>query len=164
VLPALQIAQFAARLARKANHDTEAFLSALNEALHSEFQREIREHGAPQPPEVTLQRRCSACRDLAVLFMLVCRTEGIAARFVSGYQARAEIERERRYMHSWPEVYIPGGGWRGFDPVHGTAVGDAHVALAASREASGAAPIEGTYFGPGDTSRMSVEPKIDVGP
>jgi transglutaminase-like putative cysteine protease len=57
-----------------------------------------------------------------------------------------------------------GGGWRGFDPVHGTAVGDAHVALAASREASGAAPVEGTYFGPGETSRMSVELKIDVGP
>jgi transglutaminase-like putative cysteine protease len=161
--PAMQVAQFAARLAKTADHDTLAFLNTLNAALHGEFRREIREHGAPQPPEVTLERRCGACRDLAVLFMAVCRTEGIAARFVSGYQARPEIERARRYMHSWPEVYIPGGGWRGFDPSHGTAVGDAHVALAASREASGAAPVEGIYFGQGDTSRLHVELKIDAG-
>jgi transglutaminase-like putative cysteine protease len=109
-----------------------AFLAALNDTLRNDFEREIRERGEPQTPQVTLVWGRDACRDLAVLFMAVCRVQGITARFVSGDQARAETHRDRRYLIDWPEVYLPGGGRCGFDPSHGTAVAGAHVPVAAA--------------------------------
>jgi transglutaminase-like putative cysteine protease len=152
--PAARVTELAAQLARRAERDTLAFLNELNELLHRDFQREIRPTGPPQPPEVTLKRGGGACRDVAVLFMTICRLQGIAARFVSGYQARAETERPRRYLHAWPEVYLPGGGWRGYDPSHGCAVADAHVAVAAACHSGDAAPIEGSFYGSGASSSL----------
>jgi transglutaminase-like putative cysteine protease len=152
--PSAKVITLAMQLARRNSRNTLAFLNDLNDMLHGDFEREIRPSGPPQPPEVTLERGRGACRDLAVLFITICRLEGIAARFVSGYQARAETERPRRYLHAWPEVYLPGGGWRGYDPSHGSAVANAHVAVAAACSAADAAPIEGSFYGSGATSGL----------
>jgi transglutaminase-like putative cysteine protease len=162
--PAQQVVRLASGLSARTGRNTMGFLAALNDTLHNDFEREIREHGEPQTPQVTLARGRGACRDLAALFMAVCRAQGIAARFVSGYQARAETHRDRRYLHAWPEVYIPGGGWRGFDPSHGTAVAGAHVAVAAACSPVGAAPVEGTFFGDGVSCEMTFDLKIHTNP
>jgi transglutaminase-like putative cysteine protease len=82
-----------------------------------------------------------------VLFAAACRVPGLAVRFVSGYQARSERPDGKRYMHAWPEVHLPGGGWRGFDPTHGTEVGDAHVAVAAAADPQGVSSLSGSYVG-----------------
>ena len=47
-------------------------------------------------------------------------------------------------LHAWAEVYVPGGGWRGFDPTLGLAVGDRHIALAAAVDPKQAATVSGT--------------------
>lgn len=162
--PAPEIVQLAASIARQSEHNTLAFLGTLNDRLHSEFKREIRDQGPPQNPELTLAQGKGACRDLAVLFIAICRTQGIAARFVSGYQAHPETPGKRRYLHAWPEVYIPGGGWRGYDPGHGEAVADGHIALAAACMATRATPIDGCFYGDGVHSEMSVDLKIQTSP
>ena len=162
--PPARVTALAAQLARRADRDTLAFLNELNELLHRDFEREIRPTGAPQPPEVTLARGRGACRDLAVLFMAICRLEGIAARFVSGYQARAETAHPRRYLHAWPEVYLPGGGWRGYDSSHGCPVADAHVAVAAACQNADAAPIEGSFYGTGTSSQIDFRLGISTRP
>ena len=82
-------------------------------------------------PARTLAASRGSCRDVAVLFIDACRSLGVAARFVSGYQ-EGEATQDRREMHAWVEVYIPGAGWRGYDPTHGLAVADRHIAVAAS--------------------------------
>jgi len=133
-------------LVRESQGDPLQFLQALNAYIYTNIQREIRDLGLPQTPQQTLTRHCGACRDLAVLFMTLCRAQGFAARFVSGYQAKAEVEHGQRYMHAWPEVYVPGVGWRGYDPTHATRVQDAHVAVTTSHTSTGAAPVEGSYY------------------
>jgi transglutaminase-like putative cysteine protease len=105
-----------------------------------------REQGPPWPAERTLRERRGACRDLAVLFNDVCRFVGFPARFVSGYQVDVP-EEARPELHAWSEVYLPGAGWRGFDPSQGLAVADRHVPLAASRTPWMASPTSGTYRG-----------------
>lgn len=129
------------------SQDGLAFIDDLTRFLHRHFEREIRDEGAARPPEETLRLGRGACRDLTVLFLEVCRCWGWAARFVSGYQARGHPGASRRHMHAWPEVYLPGTGWRGFDPTHGLMVGETHVALAAAADPADAAPIEGSFQG-----------------
>ena len=89
-----------------------------------------------------------------------CRSLGIAARFVSGYQAHAESQDGRRHLHAWPEVFLPGLGWRGFDATHGTVVNDGHVALCAAPEQSATMPIEGGFFGDGITAALDYHVQI----
>ncbi len=135
------------------------FLEALNGEIHARFEPAVREHGAPMSPAETLASRAAACRDLAVLFMACCRTVGIAARFVSGYQEQGNSS-EKRYMHAWAEVYIPGGGWRGYDPTQGLCISDRHVAVAAAADAENAAPIRGAFRG--DAVAWPIEAEISI--
>jgi transglutaminase-like putative cysteine protease len=149
-----------ARGLRAESKDARDFVRRLNELLHRTIAREIRDTGAPQAPEETLRLGRGACRDLTVLFIAACRSEGLAARFVSGYQQGREGQ-PRRYMHAWPEVYLSGGGWRGFDPTHGAAVTDGHVALAAAACPADAAPVDGHFWGD-SPSVLATEVRIDV--
>jgi transglutaminase-like putative cysteine protease len=140
------VQEFARLVADRAAAGTMAFLTELNRALFDDFGHVVREEGASHPPDETLRAGAGTCRDLAVLFCAVCRSAGLAARFVSGYEREASFQ-ERAYMHAWAEVYLPGGGWRGYDPSQGLAVSTSHVAVAAAADPRLAAPISGSYRG-----------------
>jgi transglutaminase-like putative cysteine protease len=129
-----------------ADHGSTAdFLNALNQLIYSSCTYLLRVDGLPWPPSLTWSKRSGSCRDLAVLFMEVCRSVGLAARFVSGYEAG--VEAEERYLHAWAEVFLPGAGWRGYDPTHGLVVADDHVVLAAAPSQQQTMPIEGHVRG-----------------
>ena len=66
-------------------------------------------------------------------------------------------------LHAWAEVYIPGGGWRGFDPTLGLAVADKHIVLAAAATPKRAAPVSGTLKFTGDAStQLETDIRIDL--
>ena len=136
------VLELAQEIDLEVNGDTIAFLSALNQRLYESCDYITRETGEPWPAGVTWRRKQGSCRDLAILFMDICRSMGLATRFVSGYQ-EGDVEQDNRDLHAWAEVYLPGGGWRGYDPTHGLAVSDRHVALAASSFPSYAAAVTG---------------------
>jgi len=140
------VTEFARVAADRTGNRIMPFLMELNRILHEELRYEAREEGAAHPPEATLDARAGSCRDLAVLFCALSRSAGLAARFVSGYESEAALH-ERAYMHAWAEVYLPGGGWRGYDPSQGLAVSTSHVAVAAAADPRLAAPISGSYRG-----------------
>jgi len=158
-----QVDELGRRLAERGGGRIDGFLEMLTTHLHTSIQREIRERGDPQSPADTLARGVGACRDLAVLFNAVCRSQGIAARFVSGYQS-GDPDQQHRHLHAWPEVYLPGGGWRGYDPTHGLAVADQHVAVAASWLPTGAAPVSGSIRGDGAVATLDFEIQLTTGP
>ena len=118
------------------------FLARLTETIHRRFKVVHRAKGSPWPPATTIEQRQGACRDLAVLWIDVCRSVGLAARFVSGYQ-EGDDEQGTKDLHAWAEVYIPGAGWRGFDPTNGLAVTDRHVTVDL-----GVHPVEDLVAGP----------------
>ena len=155
------VTAFAAELSLAVERDTLRFLDQLNRQLFADFSHIHRDTGAPQSPAHTLQSRRGACRDLAVLFVDCCRAEGIAARFASGYQ-KGDLQSERRHLHAWPEVYLPGGGWRGFDPTHGVPVADSHVTIAAAAHPRDTMPVTGSFYGEGATSKFDFSLKIQV--
>jgi transglutaminase-like putative cysteine protease len=98
-----------------------------------------------------------SCRDFTVLYMALCRSLGLACRFVSGYHiAESQAEAE---LHAWAEVYLPGAGWRGFDPTYGVAVQENHIALSASPYPEFCLPISGHYKG---LANSKLETKIQI--
>ncbi len=121
------------------------FLTRLNQHLYATIDRHIRPTGDAQSPQDTLSTMRGACRDITELFLALCRAQGIAARFVSGYQFAADTPDGQRHLHAWPEVYLPGHGWQGYDPTHGTAVGDGHVALCRAPGQLATMPVEGGF-------------------
>lgn len=131
--------------------DAPDFLSQLGGHLAAGIEAEVRLEGDPLPPSETLERGKGSCRDVAVLFADVCRSVGLAARFVSGYQ-EGDPDIAEKYLHAWSEVYLSGVGWRGYDPTLGLAVSDRHLVLATGPSAYAAAPTEGSYRGAADSS------------
>ena len=140
------VVEFAHSMAQAAGGRTMPFLAVLNRNLYDGWRQVVRPSGPPSPSAATLDSREGSCRDLAVLFCDACRAVGIAARFVSGYE-RATAGNDHPYMHAWAEVYLPGGGWRGYDPARGLAVAEDHVAVAAAAAPALAAPVSGTFRG-----------------
>ena len=146
-----EIGHWAGELSASVDWQTQPFLLKLCEVINQEYTTECRFVGDAYSPTKTFNEKRGACRDLAALFMDACRTQGLAARFVSGYV----YEPNRTHgseLHAWAEVYLPGGGWRGYDPTLGIAVADAHIPVAAGPEPEWAAPTEGCYIGTGDSS------------
>lgn len=137
-------------------HSTTAFLTELNDRIYQNCGYQLRESGAPLPPGITWRSKQGSCRDYAVLFMEVCRAAGIATRFVSGYQ-EGDADSRDRHLHAWAEAYLPGAGWRGYDPTQGLVVADRHIPLVASSSATGTTPVSGALKTIGATSEMNYE-------
>lgn len=137
--------QLAQEIYQEVTGNTISFLSVLNQRIYDNCEYIVRDTGEPWFPGTTWQSKRGSCRDFTVLFMEVCRAIGLGARFVSGYQ-EGDPNQEQRDLHAWAEVYLPGAGWRGYDPTLGLAVADRHIALAASPSPTYAAPISGTVL------------------
>jgi transglutaminase-like putative cysteine protease len=80
--------------------------------------------------------------------METARHLGFAARFVSGYLHAAPSTVNFGSTHAWAEVYLPGAGWKGFDPTLGEIVGTSHFAVAVARLPESVPPIAGSFVGP----------------
>ncbi|MEO1002855.1 MAG: transglutaminase family protein [Cyanobacteria bacterium J06638_7] len=155
------VRDLAHQLLSQAGAEPLAFLHALNHHLHHHIAPEIRELGEAHSPEITLRSGRGACRDQTLLFLAVARSQDLAGRFVSGYQDRSALETAERHLHAWPEVYLPGLGWLGFDPTRGIPAGAGHVAVAAARDPTGAMPVAGSFSGSA-SSRLSYAVRIDA--
>jgi transglutaminase-like putative cysteine protease len=125
-------------------------LLGLNEAVSTEFGYARREEPGIQPPAETLATRGGSCRDFALLFMEAARQLGLAARYVSGYLCSMDDDQPdiaSNSTHAWAEVFLPGAGWKGFDPTAGILAAGLHVRIAATRNPAQATPIRGSYLG-----------------
>ena len=89
------------------------------------------------------------CQDYAHLALGALRSAGIPARYVSGYihpSPDAVVgDVAEGQSHAWVEAWL--GCWCGFDPTHGTGVGERHVVVARGRDYADVAPLKGVYHG-----------------
>ena len=127
---------------------TFTLLDRVNRGIAGRFFYQMREEPGVQPPALTLARSSGSCRDFAALFMEACRHLGLASRFVSGYLYAAATEAGNASTHAWAEVYLPGAGWKGFDPTSGEVTGNRHIAVAVARHPEAVPPVAGDYIGP----------------
>ncbi|KUG28775.1 protein containing transglutaminase-like domain, putative cysteine protease [hydrocarbon metagenome] len=141
-------------LAADCGHVPVEFLSRLTDWLYRNVRVEARQEAGVWEPARTLALSRGACRDVTLVFLEVCRQAGLPARYVSGYQA-GDADQDQRDLHAWPEVYLPGAGWRGYDPTLGLAVAEAHLALCAAHHHELCMPLAGTFRGTGVTALLS---------
>ncbi len=135
------------------------FLLALCERIRRGFTYLIRENGDPWPVERTLEEKKGSCRDLVALFISVCRSTGLACRHVSGYTFNEDQDFAHN-LHAWAEVYVPGGGWRGYDPSAGLAVANHHVTLATGAEHELISPVSGSFYADRVATRLEFSVNI----
>lgn len=112
-----------------------------------------------QLPCKTLALGTGSCRDFAVFMMEAARHWGFGSRFVTGCIQMGEGQHGA--THAWTEIYIPGAGWRGFDPTNNKPAGTEHVSVAVAREHESASPLSGSWSGPPDAwDRMEVSVQV----
>lgn len=133
-----------------------ALLQRLCVHIQQKLVYQLREEPGVQSVEDTLSIGSGSCRDSAYLFMEAARHLGLAARFVSGYLKAEPSAFNYGSTHAWAEVFLPGAGWKGFDPTLGLVVGADHTAVAVARLPESIPPVAGSFIGPPATS-------LDVG-
>jgi transglutaminase-like putative cysteine protease len=136
-------------------------LRQLNEHIYRTFRYQARDEPGVQSPSQTLEKSSGSCRDFATLFIEACRCLGLGARFVSGYILSGGAIGAGASTHAWAEVYLPGGGWKGFDPTLGLLTTSQHVPVAVSRHPENAMPISGSFTGP-KSAFLNVEVSVRV--
>lgn len=135
---------------------TYALLQRINEQIPRTLTYRMREEPGVQGAGETLALGMGSCRDFANLFMEAARLLGLPARFVSGYLHVEPAGPQGGSTHAWAEVYLPGAGWKGFDPTHGELVGAKHIAVAVAHLPEAVPPVAGSYLGPPDAGHLEV--------
>jgi hypothetical protein len=75
---------------------------------------------ASQSASWVLENKQGVCDEMTSLFIAMCRSLGIPARFVSGISyTTSELFEENWQPHGWAEVYFPEIGWVSFDITFG---------------------------------------------
>jgi transglutaminase-like putative cysteine protease len=96
------------------------------------------------------------CQDFVHLSLLLLRSAGIAARYVSGYlwvepKESGGSDSAEVATHAWLEALIPGNGsgpiWVGADPTNRRMAGEEHVKIGHGRHYRDLPPIRGVYRG-----------------
>nr|WP_234043841.1 transglutaminase family protein [Cerasicoccus arenae] len=152
--------------------DIVQFLASINQAVHRDIGYARRDEEGVQSPNETLELRLGSCRDMAVLFISACRHLGMAARFVSGYLFDPPIDgshgsahlynRAVGSMHAWAEVFLPGAGWKGFDPTNGILANEYFLPSAVAHEPQSVNPIQGKFFSKPNDTPVTSTMEIDL--
>lgn len=114
-----------------------------------------------------LAAREGVCQDFARIAATALRTQGLAARYVSGYLATNPPPGQPRLVgsdatHAWAAVWVPPDGWVAFDPTNDTLADERYVTVAWGRDYADVPPLRGIIYTDSDSS--TIEVSVDVAP
>jgi transglutaminase-like putative cysteine protease len=93
------------------------------------------------------------CQDFVHLSLIMLRSMGIPARYVSGYHhpdRHATIGKTvEGQSHSWIQVWT--GSWWELDPTNDSTITEQYISVGAGRDYSDVSPLKGIYSGQGAT-------------
>jgi transglutaminase-like putative cysteine protease len=126
----------------------------LNSRIHADFTFDPRATTINTPLGELLAIRRGVCQDFAHLMIGCLRTQGLAARYVSGYICTTPPPGKPRLVgadasHAWISAYCGPLGWVDVDPTNNSLVSDAHVTVAWGRDYDDVCPIQGVFAGGG---------------
>jgi transglutaminase-like putative cysteine protease len=138
----------------------------LMSRIHHEFTYETASTDINTPALEALKHRKGVCQDFAHILIGCLRTQGLAARYVSGYLVTEVPEGETRLIgsdasHAWVSVYVPDiqengtlathGQWFDLDPTNDRwgleSPGIDYVTVAMGRDYADVSPVRGVIHG-----------------
>lgn len=133
--------------------------------IHKEFTYDPAFSDIATPLSDVLAHRKGVCQDFAHLAIACLRSQGLAARYVSGYLETIPPAGTQRLVgadesHAWFSVFVPYRGWVDFDPTNDQIPDDQHITAAWGRDYSDVAPLKGVLFGGGEEHALEVS--VDV--
>ncbi|TFI42758.1 transglutaminase family protein [Rhodococcus sp. 1R11] len=114
-----------------------------------------------------LAARSGVCQDFARLAIACLRSQGLAARYVSGYLATEPPPGKERMIgvdatHAWAAVWMPDGRWLAFDPTNDQLVDERYATVAWGRDYADVPPLRGVIYTEAEKSTIAVS--VDVAP
>jgi transglutaminase-like putative cysteine protease len=140
-------------------------IDALMERLHREFEYRTQSTDVATDALEALRLRRGVCQDFAHVMIAVCRSMGLAARYVSGYLSTRRPAGQAGLVgsdasHAWVSVWCPLNGWVDFDPTNRLRPGLEHVTLAWGRDYGDVAPLRGVIRG-GTPAKPQVQVSVE---
>ena len=116
-------------------------------------------------PEIMKVRK-GVCQDFSHLQLACFRSQGLAARYVSGYLETDPPPGQEKMVgsdasHAWVSLYCPGHGWIDLDPTNNCVPSMRHITVAWGRDYGDVSPIRGVVVGDGS---HSLAVAVDVNP
>lgn len=139
-----------ARQLAKAHDPHHAVLAAV-EWVRNELQYVPGTTGVHSSGLDALQEGKGVCQDFAHLSLILLRSMGIPARYVSGYlhpNPEAGIgEPVEGESHAWIQAWT--GGWWNYDPTNDAEINEQYISVGFGRSYSDVTPLKGIYRGQG---------------
>lgn len=122
--------------------------------IHADFTYDPAFTEIATPLTHVFEHRRGVCQDFAHLAIACLRTQGLAARYVSGYLETRPPPGQQKLQgadasHAWFSVYDPDVGWLDFDPTNNKIPMDQHITTAWGRDYADITPLKGIIFGGG---------------
>ena len=117
------------------------------------------------PLSTVLEHRRGVCQDFAHLAIGCLRSQGLAARYVSGYIETVPLPGVPKLVgadasHAWFSVFIPEQGWIDFDPTNNQIPSTQHITLGWGRDYADITPLKGVMFG-GQQHELEVSVNVE---
>ncbi|MEI6253356.1 MAG: transglutaminase family protein [Mycobacteriaceae bacterium] len=143
------------RIARQIakSHDPHHAVLATVEWVRNELQYVPGTTGVHSSGLDALNEGKGVCQDFAHLSLILLRTMGIPARYVSGYlhpNSDAAIgESVEGESHAWIQAWT--GSWWNYDPTNDTEINEQYVSVGFGRSYADVSPLKGIYLGQGSS-------------
>lgn len=155
-----ELAKYAMAFVERQDYDLLDTLLDLNATIFKEYEYKQGATTLHTTPFDVYESRHGVCQDFANLFICLARLLGVPARYTCGYVHVASDATHARMAlasHAWVQVYLPEGGWKGFDPTNGSLTQTEHVRVAVGRNYVDATPTSGTIFVGGGGETLDVD-------
>ena len=130
-------------------------LIALTERIYKGFKFDPKATDIATPVGEVLKKRAGVCQDFAHLMIACLRSQGLPARYVSGYLETRPPPGKKRLAgadasHAWVSVFCGElAGWIDADPTNNVLPGERHITVAWGRDYSDVSPLRGVTLGAG---------------
>lgn len=150
---------FASKIRAECDGSILDFLSRLNSGIHDHMDYDSDVTHVHTTIEEIIHLKAGVCQDFAHLVLACARSQGIPARYVSGYLYGGDGYRGDEASHAWIECLLPGGEWIALDPTNNLFANDRYIRVHTGRDYSEVAPTRGIYMGY-PASSLEVEVRV----
>ena len=138
-------------------HDPHEAVLATAKWVHNELRYVPGTTGVHSSGLDALAESNGVCQDFAHLTLMLLRSMGIPARYVSGYlhpnPDAATGEAVEGESHAWIQAWT-GGGWN-YDPTNDAEINEQYISVGFGRSYADVTPLKGIYLGR-DSSDLDV--------